>query len=528
MPQESAKRWSGAIPALAMILLSVVLFAPVRASTIHPKFRPVNSSTAETATAPLISEIMYNPPDDGDVQGANLEFIELHNDSDEPLDLSNARFSSGIDYIFATGATLPADTYLVLARSSADFRKKYGFLPYDQYDGQLDNAGERLTLIAADDTTLFSVRYDQKAPWPSSPDGSGFSLVLRDPDDATVDLDDGTNWRASSAEGGSPGAADARKPETPAIVVNEVLPHTDFPLVDSVEIHNPTDVAVDIGGWFLTDDRTQPRQYRIPDGQILAPNGYQVFTEDELGFSYSSFGEEAYLFAADALGNLSGYSHGFSFGTSANSVSFGRHLVSTGAEEFPAQSKRSLGAENMGPRVGPIVISEIMYHPSPNSDEYVRLTNISSDPEGVRLYDALYPRNTWRFNGIGNYVLPEGIILPAGGELLIVPTTPALFRAKYAIPAEIQITGPFTGTLNNSGERLQLLEPDDQDTDGTVPYFVVDEIQYSDAAPWPPDADGHGPSLRRIDLSAYGNDPANWRASNDFRFFLPQIGNNVR
>src|SRR3989442_3202704 len=32
-------------------------------------------------------------------------------------------------------------------------------------------------------------------------------------------------------------------------------------------------------------------------------------------------------------------------------------------------------------------------------------------------------------------------------------------------------------------------------------------------SPWPTNADGFGPSLERLNPSAYGNDPINWRAS---------------
>ncbi len=324
------------------------------------------------------------------------------------------------------------------------------------------------------------------------------------------------NWRASSAEGDTTGTDDSLPDvTTPTILVNEVLPHTDEPDYDSIEIYNPTDTPADVGGWYLTDDRDEPRRFRIPDGVVLPPGQFWVFDHRILDFRFSAFGEEAYIFAADALGNLTGYSHGFAFGTSPNGVSFGRHLTSEGKEVFPSQSTTSLGTPNSGPRVGPIVIREIMYHPASDGDEYIRVTNISD--KTVWLFDVEHPKNRWRFVGIGDYVLPKGIVLEPGSELLIVPTDPEEFRQKHAIPSEIQITGPYSGELSNDGELIQLLQPDRQDIDGTVPYFVVDEIRYNDALPWPVDADGQGPSLQRIDLERFGNDPANWRAGADSR-----------
>ena len=37
-------------------------------------------------------------------------------------------------------------------------------------------------------------------------------------------------------------------------------------------------------------------------------------------------------------------------------------------------------------------------------------------------------------------------------------------------------------------------------------------IKYGDESPWPALPDGNGPSLQRVQVSAYGNDPANWKA----------------
>lgn len=44
-------------------------------------------------------------------------------------------------------------------------------------------------------------------------------------------------------------------------------------------------------------------------------------------------------------------------------------------------------------------------------------------------------------------------------------------------------------------------------------YVAVDEVRYNDRAPWPPAADGSGPSLQRRVTTLYGNDPNNWDAA---------------
>src|SRR6185503_19316077 len=93
-------------------------------------------------------------------------------------------------------------------------------------------------------------------------------------------------------------------------------------------------------------------------------------------FSLSSGGDEVYLLSANAT-NLTGYSHGFSFGAAAQGVSFGRYFNSVGEELFPAQASNTLGGTNAGPRVGPVVINEIQYHPEIGLEEFLELYNIT-------------------------------------------------------------------------------------------------------------------------------------------------------
>lgn len=63
-------------------------------------------------------------------------------------------------------------------------------------------------------------------------------------------------------------------------------------------------------------------------------------------------GDSIYLSSADANTNLTGYSHGVTFGAAANGVTFGRYVNSVG-EQFPAQITPTPDAANSGPRIGP-------------------------------------------------------------------------------------------------------------------------------------------------------------------------------
>jgi hypothetical protein len=462
-----------------------------------------------------VTEIMYHPPAFGALGSDEMEFLEFKNTGTNALNLGALTFSAGITFTFTNGTLLAPGAFFVLARNPAAFASKYpGRTVNGIYSGRLDNGGETLRLSTLSGSTVLSVTYNDRAPGPLAADGYGFSMVPRS--GARLNSDNGADWRASSAAGGSPGADD---PEltVPSVLINEVLTRTDPPAVDWIELFNPNAFDVDIGYWFLSDDGGWPTKFRIPPGTIIGAGGYRVFTETEFNsqpgaldsFALDSEGDAIYLTSGDANTNLTGYSHGFSFGAAANGVSFGRYVISTGEEQFPAQASATRDAGNTGPRIGPIVISEIHYHPEAGGDEFVELRNISAG--AVALFDPLRPTNTWRMNGLA-FTIPPNITMPADGLLLIVGGDSATFRAKYGIPAATTILGPFGGTLQDSGERLELQRPDVPGTNGVV-YITMDEVRYNDRAPWPPAADGGGPSLQRKAIAGYGNDPANWEAA---------------
>lgn len=298
--------------------------------------------------------------------------------------------------------------------------------------------------------------------------------------------------------------------ETLPVLVNELLAHTDPPQKDTVELYNPNAQAVNVSGWYLSDALDKPKKFKIPANMVIPAHGYLLLGPDDFEidarFVFSAEGEEIYLFAANAAGRLTGYHHGFSFGASTNGVSFGRYVTSAGAEEFPLQAALTLGFANAGPRVGPVVISAIIYNPQ-SGDEYIELTNISTD--AVPLYDPAAPENSWRILGQGDYPLPPNLTLAPGATLLIVAGEVEAFRSAYAIADNVQVIGPYPHALPDTGAKLSLYMPDPPNKDGFVPYVEVDVVEYANRSPWSIAA-SKGSALRRLDLNAYGNDPANW------------------
>ncbi|MGC3959386.1 MAG: lamin tail domain-containing protein [Verrucomicrobiota bacterium] len=444
--------WGGGLNAAAKIYSSPI--TATNAGILHARI--LNGSTwSALVEAPFyilqnfsglaVTEIMYHPPALGTNDGDELEFLELKNTGTNTLDLAGLQFDSGITFAFTNGTQLAPNQFAVLVRNPALFATRYpGVAIKGVYTGKLDNAGEKLTLAHVLGTNILSFSYSTTSPWPITPDGYGFSLVRAN---SVSDPSLAFSWRASANQLGSPGADDPAV-SLPGVVINEILTHTDLPQVDSIELFNPTAALVNVGGWFLSDDPKQPKKFRITTGTTIPANGFIVFTETNFNampgssnsFRLSSYGESLFLFSGDNSTNLTGYSHSLDYGAAANGVSFGRHLVSTGEEFWPAQAALTLGATNSVPRLGPIVINEIQYHAPAGYDEFVELYNLSAT--NVPLYHVAFPTNTWRLNGL-DFNFPTNFSLGAGNYLLVVPIDPPTFRTKYSVPVGITILGPI-------------------------------------------------------------------------------------
>ncbi len=156
----------------------------------------------QSATALVISEIMYHPAD----QAESLEFIELYNDRAVFEDLSGCAFTNGIEYIFEPNTILGAKQHMVIAREPAAVEAAYGITGVKgPFTGRLGNDGERIELCNENGGVLISFRYGTGAPWPVSPDGTGHSLTLAK---LGGDPAEGSTWAPSTSIGSTPGGGD--------------------------------------------------------------------------------------------------------------------------------------------------------------------------------------------------------------------------------------------------------------------------------------------------------------------------------
>jgi Tfp pilus assembly protein PilX len=155
------------------------------------------TTNAANAGDVIINELMYKPASNT----VDDEYLELHNKTASPIDLENWCFTAGITLAtanptlptcFEAGTTIPANGYLVISANPTQTNTAYGITAAASYAGSdLSNGGETLTLVDDSANVINSITYDDAAPWPTSPDGDGPSLELKDPN---LDNTDGNNW----------------------------------------------------------------------------------------------------------------------------------------------------------------------------------------------------------------------------------------------------------------------------------------------------------------------------------------------
>src|SRR5205085_549493 len=108
--------------------------------------------------------------------------------------------SSGIDYQFPAGSSVPAGGYAVVGKDTTRLRANYAQLnsgnTFGNFQGSLSGSGERLTLTKPDEVAstnsvgklttniihivVSDVTYAQGGRWPELADGAGSSLELID------------------------------------------------------------------------------------------------------------------------------------------------------------------------------------------------------------------------------------------------------------------------------------------------------------------------------------------------------------
>ncbi|MGI9243812.1 MAG: lamin tail domain-containing protein, partial [Verrucomicrobiales bacterium] len=228
----------------------------------------------------------------------------------------------------------------------------------------------------------------------------------------------------------------------------------------------------------------------------------------------ASRGEDLWLLETDGAGQPSRFIDRVEFAAAFNGETLGRWPDGGGTGTLVSMTSNTLGSTNLGAQVGPVIISEIMYHPdTPSEDdlEYVELCNTGSGAENLA---------NWRLRGGADFDFTAAHSLPAGGVLVIVSFDPITepiaamnFRTTYGIDVSIPLAGPFLdGPLDNITGTVRLQRPDSPPLGDPefYPQVTEDEVTYQNIAPWPTSPAGGGASLNRAGIDLFGNFATSW------------------
>lgn len=431
----------------------------------------------------VITEIMYNDPSAGtDV----LEFIEIYNNTSNTVNLGGVYFSQGVTFTFPSTASLAAGAYTVVSADTMAMNLVFTQNFEHRFTGALTNTGEAIVLKDGLGNTIDSVFYSATAPWPSSPNGQGNSLVLCD---YNSDNSNGANWLASTTNTGilvgatnlelicSPFAVDG-------VCASIGLPQLAFNLMADTIAENGGSYVAEVSITNANATATTVDVVVQVSGTATNGSDYTLAQPMTLTFPPSSAGslQVPITIADDALveGNervvirLDNAVNGF--------------LVQ-GSEQFTLTIE-----DNDVVPVSGLVITEIMYNdPSSNIDTFEFIEIRNTNTTSVNLAGC-------HFSAGITYSFPPTVLGPDGYAVVALDT--ARLRRYFGFSTNHQ----WTGNLVNGGEAIVL-----RDAFGNG----IDSVFYRSTGGWPTAANGNGRSLVLCDPTLDNSLAASWDVSID-------------
>ena len=281
-----------------------------------------------------------------------------------------------------------------------------------------------------------------------------------------------------------------------SVIINEVLANSGANGGDRIELYNPSQETVDLSGWYLSDDGSNLRKYRIEEGSILAPGEYLTFSEkfhfglnsrDEgrlIPFAISASGETVHLSSA-TRSVVTHYRHRQKVPATLEGHSAGLYR-----DRFTMLAKPTFMAENAPPAPSPLVITEIMPKPGDGEAEWLELFVTSPSISNLK---------GWIISDGFTLSLPD---FPVQEGQTILLAGPGTLPSSFPGQSDQNVIRWSSGRLDNNGEKLEL-----SSSGGTflIPREFVD---YLDNFRWPTSQPGH--SLQKQHPFADGNDGHLW------------------
>lgn len=246
-----------------------------------------------------ISEVMAsNKATLADAAGDYIDWVEIHNASDAPVNLFGWGLTTDVSDRFTfrfPNITLNAGEYCLVYASGK-------YITGDEMHAPFKLSSEGETVYLANDAGHFvsQMRYEALEADQSisrQRDGSTTTAIKASPGfannmaGAERALGDGWRTLTQNAEG---------------LYINEVMCHA-VATGDWVEIYNGSAGSIDLSGWWLSDDMNRPRKWEFPAGTFIGSGEYKVIALGEPGeeaganislrtdFSLSTAGDEVIM-----------------------------------------------------------------------------------------------------------------------------------------------------------------------------------------------------------------------------------------
>ncbi len=284
--------------------------------------------------------------------------------------------------------------------------------------------------------------------------------------------------------------------------INEVH-FTGGPEEAFIEMFNSGSAAIDLNGYFLSDDPRNLRKFQISKQTILQPHSFAVLSSQDLGGAVQLSGADLFLTltepsggkVVDALPVKGKNPEGE--GKADPLAGKPRGRFPDGSQDIAMLEVPTPGAANRIPVIRDLVINEIMYHPisGDEKDTFIELYNRGGNEISLQGY---------RLSRAVSYSFEKKESIKPGGYL-VVAKDPAELSRKYRLSSNM-VSGPFRGNLSSRKEELILRDPWGN---------VADRVLYADREPWPKWADGLGSSLELIHPDLDNELPASWAGSDD-------------
>jgi len=403
----------------------------------------------------VITEIMYNPPESGI---DSLEFIEIMNNTPFTMNFKDYTLKySTSSHTFTEDLFVDPYGYVLVAPLANKASAFYGKTFIQGSTVGISNSGTAIVLKDPNGITVDTVRYYSTAPWPTDANGGGYSLSLCDP---TLDNNIGSNWSLGTR---------------PFSIINNKMVYADPG--EGCYVEPDTVPPTPLNAWATSYSTVKVSFDEPVNNSAENVNNYSGV--DVAVATRNSSHDTVTLTLATPLQNAVHYT------LAVSNIADEAGNVNNVVYEFDIFINLSAPA---------IVITEIMYNPpesGTDSLEFIELYNNETYIVDLSAYVLSYGTNTFTF--------PTGTTIAPDEFLIIAPNATAV-NNFYGVTA---IQGS-TGGISNSGTTVILKSPFD---------IIVDSLTFGNAAPWPTDANGHGPSLTLCDPNSDNTDPSNWTIS---------------